>query len=290
MSDFEEMIREYQNIEIPEELEFVVRSAIHRKEKQMRRNWVIRVTAAAVAILAVVFVGAVNFSPPVASAMADIPVLNNLVRLVTFTELKYEDERHAVDIKVPAVEGLEDSALEEALNQKYLDEGMALYQEFMEELGEEDLSPAVLALHSDYKVKTQTPDLLVVERIKLEVGASGVETVTYDNIDLKNQLIITLPSLFKDDSYVEVISANIRDQMRKLTDKEQGIIYWYEDQEYVEGFKRIDPEQAFYINEDGKLTIVFDECTVAPCVMGIVEFVVPTEAIQDILVSNAYIK
>jgi hypothetical protein len=281
---------EYQSIEVPDELEFFVRTAINRRDNRVRISRIVKTSIAAVAALAVAFVGTVNLSPVAASAMSDIPVINNLVRVVTLGQFQYQDDRHAAEIKVPAVEGLQDSTLEQALNQKYLDESTRLYQEFLDDLGQKELSPRVLALQANYQVKTQTPDLLVVERVKLEVGASGTESVAYDNIDLKNQLVITLPGLFKDDSYVEVISDYILAQMKRLTNKQEGILYWFEDSEFIKGFKKIDPEQSFYINSESKLRVVFDECEVAPCAMGIVEFAIPTEAIQGVLVSNTYIR
>jgi hypothetical protein len=45
----------------------------------------------------------------------------------------------------------------------------------------------------------------------------------------------------------------------------------------------------FYINEDGKLVISFNEYDVAPGFMGVVEFVIPTDLIKDLLVSDYYI-
>ncbi|MDA8217766.1 MAG: DUF3298 domain-containing protein, partial [Dehalococcoidales bacterium] len=163
---------------------------------------------------------------------------------------------------VPAVEGLQDNALQQALNRKYLDENTKLYQEFLDTIGQKEVSPQVLALYTNYKIKTQSKDLLVVEGVKTEIAGSGRETVAYDNIDLKDQMIITLPSLFKDDSYVDVISSYILAQMKQLTNKDQGILYWYEDSEFITGFKAIKPGQTFYINADSKLTIAFDECDV----------------------------
>ena len=53
---------------------------------------------------------------------------------------------------------------------------------------------------------------------------------------------------------------------------------------------RISPEQNFYITEQGKLVISFDVYEVAPGFMGLVTFEIPTELLQDVLMSNKYIK
>ena len=48
-------------------------------------------------------------------------------------------------------------------------------------------------------------------------------------------------------------------------------------------FSEITGEENFYISQDGKLTLVFDEYTVAPGYMGVVEFEIPTEVIAGIV-------
>ncbi len=51
-----------------------------------------------------------------------------------------------------------------------------------------------------------------------------------------------------------------------------------------------DINQNFYINKEGKFVISFDEYEVAPGYMGVQEFIIPTEIISNILVSDEYIK
>lgn len=114
------------------------------------------------------------------------------------------------------------------------------------------------------------------------------------NLDWSREtsVVTEKPGLFKDDSYVDVITANIKEQMREKIDLSQGIIYFIKGESSPDetGFDKIDPEQTFYINSDSKLVVVFDEYAVAPGSMGIVEFVVPTEVIAEFLVSDAYVK
>lgn len=56
------------------------------------------------------------------------------------------------------------------------------------------------------------------------------------------------------------------------------------------GFKTITHDQSFYINNNGKLVISFNKYDVAPGYMGVVEFIIPTKVIADVLVSNVYVK
>lgn len=177
MNDLERLIREYREIEIVPELESVVRTTIRRHEKRMKTVRIFRTSAACVVAAVLLFVGVINFSPASAKAMSEIPVLKGLVRLVTFTGFSYEDETHKAEVKVPQIEGLGDSDLEKSLNSKYLAESEELYRDFLEGIGKDKLGPEVLALFTNYKVKTDTENLLVVESIKTEIGASGAARI-----------------------------------------------------------------------------------------------------------------
>jgi hypothetical protein len=102
-----------------------------------------------------------------------------------------------------------------------------------------------------------------------------------------------LPSLFKDDKYVDIISENIKNQMVEQYNADNQKFYWVEGIEQdatMELFEKISKEQNFYINSEGKFVISFDKYEVAPGYMGVVEFVIPTEILSDDLVSDEYIK
>ncbi len=81
--------------------------------------------------------------------------------------------------------------------------------------------------------------------------------------------------------------------MIKRHKEDENMIYWVsgvEDEDLIELFEKISKDQNFYINNDGKLVICFDKYEVAPGYMGVQEFIIPTEVISNVLVSNEYIK
>ena len=103
--------------------------------------------------------------------------------------------------------------------------------------------------------------------------------------------MITLSSLFKDDSYIDIISDNVKSQMEEEMKSDKYKFYWVERDNYaIDPFEKILKEQAFYINSEGKLVISFDKYEVAPGYMGTPEFIIPTEILSDVLVGNEYIK
>ena len=283
---------EYENIEIPDELEFLVRTTIKEQEKKMKRKNIINKSVIAAAVAGVVFVGSINLSSEISYALSEVPVLGSIVRVLTLKTFELKDNNFDAELKTPAIEGL-DSNLEAMLNQKYLDENQKLYDDFMKEIDElkkADMEEAHMGIASGYEVKTDTDKLLVIGRYVVNTVGSSSTTIQYDTIDKQNKLLITLPSLFKDEAYIDIISENIKAQMKEQM-KDENNVYWLEDEMMGdENFSKIDKNQSFYITKDNQLVIAFDKYEVAPGYMGNPEFIIPSELLKDALVSEEYIK
>ena len=283
---------EYENIEIPDELEFLVRTTIKEQEKKMKRKNIINKSVIAAAVAGVVFVGSINLSSEISYALSEVPVLGSIVRVLTFKTFELKDNNFDAQLTTPAIEGL-DSKLEAMLNEKYLDENQKLYDDFMKEIDElkkADMDEAHMGIASGYEVKTDTDKLLVIGRYVVNTAGSSSTTIKYDTIDKQNKLLITLPSLFKDEAYIDIISENIKAQMKEQM-KDENNVYWLEDEMMGdENFSKIDKNQSFYITKDNQLVIAFDKYEVAPGYMGNPEFIIPSELLKDVLVSEEYIK
>ena len=294
----EKLKREYMNIPIPEELDFVVRKALKESEvnRMSRKSHMngIRIAAASVAAAFTVLIVGANTSQVFAATLSKVPVVGSIVKVLTFREYAVNEGTFNADIKVPAIQGTENKTLENSLNEKYLEEGKNLYEQFntdMEELKKN--GGGHLGVDSGYEVKTDTDRILSIGRYTVNTVGSSSTTMKYDTIDKKNEVLITLPSLFKDDSYIDIISENIKKQMVEQNKADSDQYYWVEGIEQdssMELFDKIAKDQNFYINPEGKLVISFDKYEVAPGYMGVVEFVIPTDILSDVLVSNEYIK
>ena len=255
-------------------------------KKKRLPKWVFGSVAAAA-----IFTAGLNVSSTMARNLADIPVLGNVVEVLTFVNYELEEESYSANVEVPKISG--ESADIATLNEKYATEGKALYEKFLAEM--EQAEGGYLGVDSGYIVQTDTEKLLSVGRYVAETAGSSSMAMKYDTVDKQKEMVITLPSLFKDDRYISLISDYITDQMRqemKATNQEKT--YWVsgaglQDEELVDLFTTIKAEQNFYITKEGKLVIVFDEYEVAPGYMGIVEFEIPTKLLADVLVSNEYI-
>lgn len=170
-----------------------------------------------------------------------------------------------------------------------------LYQEFTKDMADLKANGGGhMGVDSGYEVKTDNEQILSIGRWVVNTVGSSSTTMKYDTVDKQKEILITLPSLFKDDSYIKVISENIKQQMlEQMKADPDNKIYWVKgngEEPVFDCFETITRDQNFYINKNGKLVISFDKYEVAPGFMGVVEFEIPTPAIAKSLVSNEYIK
>jgi hypothetical protein len=279
---------QYKAIPIPKELEIIVEKNLQRPQKK-KRKWPLFLASAAAATL--LFTAGLNTSPTMAKSLADVPIIGPVVKVLTFTEYEMVKDNYTADIKVPQISG--SSTEIQALNEKYAEEGKELYEQFKTEI--EDMEAGNMAVNSGYIVQTDTADLLSFGRYVEVTVVSSSTVMKYSTIDKKSETVITLPSLFKDDRYLEIISSYIEDYLRnRMIETKGDEMYWIGGTDYHDAsmgvFEGITPEQNFYITDTGKLVMSFNDFEIAPGFMGIVTVEIPTELLQDVLMSNQYIK
>ena len=89
-----------------------------------------------------------------------------------------------------------------------------------------------------------------IERYVVSVAGSSSTVLKYDTIDRRNEILITLPSLFKDESYIDIISQNIREQMIQRMEEDENLVYWLKEEVQDWNFDEISKKQNFYINNN----------------------------------------
>ena len=294
----DQLKKEYMSTPIPKELDDIVEKAIkdgginNMKRKNKYKKTII--AAGSIAASIVILTTGINTSPVLAETLSKVPVVSGIVKVLTFREYSLNEDTFNADIQVPQIQGLANKELENSLNERYLEENKKLYEEFMEDTKDlEANGGGHLGVDSGYIIKTDTDKILSIGRYIVNTVGSSSTVFKYDTIDKENEVLITLPSLFKDNSYIEIISKNIKEQMVANHELDENNVYWAEGikgQEDMIIFEEILDSQNFYINEEGKLVISFDKYEVAPGYMGVLEFTIPTELMSDILIGNEYIK
>lgn len=294
----EKMKQEYEEIRIPAELRRRVEAGIQkgkedgeeiiRMNKKSKLIKFVRNTAGAVvaAMLAITIMA--NSGASIANAMMKIPVLGTIAEIVTFREYKDSTNDMTADVKIPEVnvkneDGSVNQETTDAVNksiQEYTDEIIAQYKADVEASGGEGKQLVDL----EYEVITDSDRLFSIRFDKLQIMASGAESVKIYHIDKQTGQMINLKGLFKEDvNFIDPISDNIKKQMKEQMEADESRMYFIDSDMPESDFQSITEDTTFYVNDSGKLVIVFDEYEVAPGSMGVVEFEIPTDVIQDIV-------
>ena len=270
-------------------LKMKMQDAKRENRKERNRTRVARLTATAAALV-IALIALPNMSPTIAYAMEQIPVIGQLVKVVTFRDYKYEDEQYRADIEIPelVIEAESQEVQAEKKLENTTDEINMEIQEITNELlsefenhMREELGYKELIVESEVLVTTQEYFTLKLSCYQGE--ASGYEWNYFYTIDLISGERLRLKDIFVEGSdYINLISENIKEQMRSRMAQDENVSYWLDDEIEELNFKTISEETSFYINEKDNVVISFNQGEVAAMYMGIVEFEIPTEVLEDI--------
>lgn len=269
------------------QLHRTIKEAGKMKEK---RTGGIRFAVAAAAVVAGLFVILPNTSGTIAHAMEQIPIIGQLVKVVTFRDYEYESDRNMADIEVPEIkpeEQLADSTLQENIDrttaeinaeiQSITDELIAEFEKNLdEEMGYQDIMVKS-------EVLATTPEYFTLKLICYQGAGSGYQWNYFYTIDLNTGERLQLKDIFEEGAdYITPISENIKVQMQERMDADESVYYWLNDEIEEWNFKAITDETSFYLNERGNVVIGFNEGDVAPMYMGTVEFEIPADVLDGI--------
>lgn len=262
------------------------------------RRKVAKVGLSLAAAVAIVLLVLPNTSQSIAYAMSKVPVIGKVVEVATIREYKYDDGKSEADIEVPEISisaSTEDG--EEAESSAELPEQL--------EVTTKDINDQITLITdrivAEFKANTKddvgyqnvmvkseviesTEDYFTLKLICYQGAGSGAEWDYYYTIDLSTGEQMKLSDLFEEDSeYLQLISENIKEQMRQQMEEDPNVSYWVDEEEIPEwNFEEITEDVNFYLNKDENIVICFDEGEVAPMYMGCVEFEIPAEVTEGI--------
>ena len=275
----------YDATEIPNGLSEVVQKAIQQTTK---KGQVIQMTrygkriAATAACLVIGFIAALNISEPFAAAVAKVPVVGELVQVVTWRSYVYQDDDKTVQVEVPQIEGQENNSAVTDVNaqiqkivadyEKQAEQNIAEYKEAFLATGgtEEEFTEKGIQVDVQYNVKYQSDTRLSLELIANENWCNAYNVQYFYNIDLKNEKTLTLEDILGED-YISIANESIREQMQKRMEDDENLVYW-DGSDGIEGFTTVDENTKFYLNEKGNPVVVFAPYEIAPGAFGAQEF------------------
>ncbi len=287
---FSQQMTEAQVAQLHQKIEEVKKMEQNRQGK----NQIVKFAAMAAAAVIGIFIVLPNTSGTIAHAMEQIPVIGQLVKVVTFRNYEYETERNMAEIEVPEIQPDEkmdgqpqDSTVKENLDRTTAEINAEiqsitdnLIKEFETDLKEEQGYQDVIVKS---EVLMTTPEYFTLKLICYQGAGSGYEWNYFYTIDLTTGERLQIKDIFKEgEDYITPISDEIKRQMQEQMDSDENVYYWLNDEIEEWNFKAITDETSFYLNENGNVVIAFNEGDVAPMYMGTVEFEIPAEVTKEI--------
>ena len=243
-----------------------------------------RIAAAAACFIFITLFLLPNVSVAYAQALEQIPVIGDIVRVVTIRNYFYSDDKHEMDIDIPQIEG-EDSKSVDYINKNVSELTTALINRFYEEL-EINGNNGYGSLNIDYEVVTNTDSWFTLKLTVCQTAASSNTYFKFYHIDKNQGKIVELGDLFNTDKFSDSLVAEIKKQMQEQMANDENISYWINNSGIGEEFATVSTDHNFYWNENGDLVIIFDKYEVGPGSMGTPEFVIDKGVIRDILKSE----
>ena len=274
-----------EGIETPDEcLERVKEAIVRAKEDKLRaartrRKALMRMVAVSFICFLVILP---NMSAGVAQAMSSLPVVGEFFRVITIRDYHYMDDRFRAEVNIPEIES--DSEAAKSINGKI----SAIAEEWVEEFEsarEDEWGRSEIKV--DYEILSTAPEYFTLKLITYQGSGSGFHQDHYYTIRISDEKEMTLSDLFPEGAdYITPISENIKEQMRQEMAQDSGKNYWIDldDDDPIKGleFRKIKEDQQFYIDNEGRIVIAFDEGDAAPMYMGCVQFTIPGQVTDKI--------
>ena len=264
-----------EEIELPESVRERTEQTLTSLPLRMpkRKPRIMRTVTSIAACMAILLLGVMpNISTAYATAVEDIPIIGDLVRVFTIRNYFYEDDRHELNAEIPEIADPKNEDAGNLINKDIDELTSAVISKFYHEL-EISSGKGYGSVYIDYETLTNSEHWFTLKLTVSELKGSSDTFSKYYHIDRTTGAYVTFADLFESEDYAwleEIIVSQMKAQMSQ----DEGVSYWVEDSEVGEDFTALDGEQNFYFAENGSLVIVYDKYEVGPGSMGCPEFVI----------------
>ena len=275
-----ELKKEYENIVCSENL----KERIDKTMKNKNKKWIYTIEGIAAAL--VICTVTLNAVPSLSAAAQDIPVVKNIVNVLTGGRFELKDGGYEADIETPEITGLGNKELEALLNKEFKHNAEEIKNRFisdMEEIKKEYGGSEVhMGVSMGYNVKTNNDKILALDVYVVNTAGSSSDEHKYYNIDKKTEKLLTLDEVYKNTpDYKKILAEYIEKEMKRRNDEEEGLFFLPNDEFGGEDTeKALENINKFYINDSGKVVICFDKYEIAAGAQGSPEFEIPDEVLK----------
>lgn len=291
----------YNNMAIPSTLDDKVKEAINMSAgKKHTNNRIIITVASAAAAIVVLFIVSVNTSTAFAATLSDIPVIGNIVKVVTGRSFSEKNDNVTINVDIPQINVDSTSAPDtahvtaeqvNAVIQKTVDDYMQEQQSVIDDYKKSFLETGgtidewnrrTIDLAARYEVKYQDDRYLSLYLYMYMSAFAFTQDNYYYNYDFVTGRELTLKDILGDD-YIDIANRSIIYQITEQVNSDSNAMYWgYHPAGYsgtdpfeaTDKFTTITDDTSFYLNSDGDPVICFPKYSIAPGYMGVREFVI----------------
>ena len=271
----------YDQIEVPDNLSEIIQQTVNETSPPRSTRHFFKLLVPLTLARTTVFVILLNTSPVLASNLSDIPLLTQIVKVLTFRNYQTMDEMKNIYVRIPVLENTGNNELEDRINyeiKKQIDFSVSKSEQLAKELydtyiqaGYKPSQIEPLLVEVDYQTTFYNDRYLsfIIKKYENIPYSTVDKEQYYYNVDLQTGGHITLRTLFGPD-YLTKVGTEIYKQIESKKKEDENMLFFDE----INIFEVLENEEKFYINEQGQVVISFDRYEIAPGYMGYPEFII----------------
>ena len=271
----------YDQIEVPDNLSEIIQQTVNETSPPRSTRHFFKLLVPLTLAMTTVFVILLNTSPVLASNLSDIPLLTQIVKVLTFRNYQTMDEMKNIYVRIPVLENTGNNELEDRINyeiKKQIDFSVSKSEQLAKELydtyiqaGYKPSQIEPLLVEGDYQTTFYNDRYLsfIIKKYENIPYSTVDKEQYYYNVDLQTGGHITLRTLFGPD-YLTKVGTEIYKQIESKKKEDENMLFFDE----INIFEVLENEEKFYINEQGQVVISFDRYEIAPGYMGYPEFII----------------
>ena len=244
---------------------------LKNNEEKIKPIWSnIRKFNYAIAMAMLMFVLLTNVSPKFAYAMQELPIIGDIVKVITIRNYFDKDGNSEIEMEIPNIKN--DNNSQSQTNENVNEDVNQLTQNILDKFYAEENSENHLSIKVKSDVIENNKYWFTLKLTISELAASSDLKYKYYNIDKRTDEIVKLSDLFDDENYKKAISEEIKKQMVSRMEKDKDVVYWIDEENEEWSFSMIEDNQNFYFSNKGNIVIAFDKYEVGPGATGAPEF------------------
>ena len=224
---------------------------LKNNEEKIKPIWSnIRKFNYAIAMAMLMFVLLTNVSPKFAYAMQELPIIGDIVKVITIRNYFDKDGNSEIEMEIPNIKN--DNNSQSQTNENVNEDVNQLTQKILDKFYAEKNSENHLSIKVKSDVIENNKYWFTLKLTISEVAASSDLKYKYYNIDKRTE--------------------EIKKQMVSRMEKDKDVVYWIDEENEEWSFSMIEDNQNFYFSNKGNIVIVFDKYEVGPGATGAPEF------------------